>query len=47
MGTLEGRRVLEVVTSYVTAFLDLVIQGKNSPLLDGPVAEFPEVTFQY
>ncbi|THY33996.1 hypothetical protein D6D01_02063 [Aureobasidium pullulans] len=46
-GTLEGHRVLEIVTSYVTAFLDLVIKGKNSPLLDGPVARFPEVAFQY
>ncbi|KAI5235457.1 hypothetical protein E4T42_09706 [Aureobasidium subglaciale] len=46
-GTLEGHRVLEIVTSYVTGFLDLVIKGKNSPLLDGPVAGFPEVAFQY
>lgn len=45
-GTMEGHRALHIVTSYVTAFLDFVILGKRSPLLDGPVPEFPEVTFE-
>lgn len=47
LGTLKGKRALEIVTSYVGAFLDFVIHGKCSALLDGPVVEFPEVTFEY
>ncbi|KAK5116040.1 hypothetical protein LTR85_009322 [Meristemomyces frigidus] len=46
-GTLEGHRALQIVTTYVTAFLDLIILGKRSALLDGPAIGFPEVTFEY
>jgi hypothetical protein len=42
---LDGRRALKIVTTYVTAFLDFVLHGKNSALLKGPVPEFPEITF--
>jgi hypothetical protein len=44
---LKGKRALEIVTSYVGVFLDFVIHGKCSALLDGPVVEFPEVNFEY
>lgn len=47
MGTLGGKRTLQIVTTYVTAFLDFVIFGKCSALLEGPVSGFPEVTFEY
>jgi len=47
LGNMKGKRALEIVTTYVGAFLDFVIYGKCSVLLDGPVAEFPEVTFEY
>lgn len=47
LGTLKGKRALEIVTSYVGAFLDFVIYGKWSALLEGSVGEFPEVTFEY
>lgn len=43
---LNGSRALEIVTTYVTAFLDMVLKCKSSPLLQGPVAAFPEVTFE-
>ncbi|KAK4695280.1 hypothetical protein P7C71_g2449, partial [Lecanoromycetidae sp. Uapishka_2] len=43
---LDGSRALQIVTTYVTAFLDFVLKSKNSPLLQGPVTEFPEVTFE-
>lgn len=45
--TMEGARVLEVVTSYVGAFLDFVLHGRCSEMLEGPKVEFPEVTFEY
>ncbi|PMD12883.1 hypothetical protein NA56DRAFT_712646 [Hyaloscypha hepaticicola] len=47
LGTLKGKRALEIVTTYVGAFLDFVIYGKCSAILDGPVERFPEVTFEY
>ncbi|CZR57814.1 related to PAF acetylhydrolase family protein [Phialocephala subalpina] len=47
IGSMKGERALETVTTYVGAFLDFVIRGKSSDLLDGPVKEFPEVTFNY
>ena len=43
---LNGSRALKIVTTYVTAFLDMVLKYKPSPLLQGPVAAFPEVTFE-
>ena len=43
---LSGARALKIVTTYVTAFLDMVLKGKYSHLLNGPVAAFPEVTFE-
>ena len=43
---LNGSRALEVVTTYVTAFLDMVLKCKYSPLLQGPVVAFPEVSFE-
>lgn len=42
---MDGKRALKIVTTYVTAFLDFVLHGKNSTLLEKPVPEFPEVTF--
>lgn len=47
LGSMEGNRALQIVTTYVGAFLDYVIYGKCSALLEGPVESFPEVTFEY
>ena len=43
---LDGERGLRIVTTYVTAFFDKVLKHKSSPLLEGPVDAFPEVTFE-
>lgn len=43
---LDGKRALAIVTTYVTAFMDMVLKCKPSPLLQGPVASFPEVIFE-
>ena len=42
---MPGTRALQIVTTYVGAFLDHVLKGKTSPLLQGPSKAFPEVTF--
>lgn len=43
---LNGKRALDIVTAYVTAFFDMVLKCHSSPLLQGPVAAYPEVTFE-
>lgn len=47
IGKLKGKRALEIVTTYVGAFLEFVIHGKCSALLEGPVEKFPGVIFDY
>ncbi|WP_412079545.1 alpha/beta hydrolase family protein (plasmid) [Streptomyces xanthophaeus] len=42
---LDGDRADAITRSYVTAFVDTHLRGRNSPLLDGPTARFPEVRF--
>jgi predicted dienelactone hydrolase len=43
-----GERIAEILNRYCLAFFNTFVKGESgrSPLLDGPVAEFPEVTFQ-
>ncbi|TDD25345.1 alpha/beta hydrolase family protein [Nonomuraea diastatica] len=42
---LPGKRSGEITTGYVGAFFDRHLRGKHQPLLDGPSAANPEVTF--
>ncbi|MGO4461429.1 alpha/beta hydrolase family protein [Streptomyces sp. M-16] len=42
---LDGNRVDTITRSYVAAFVDTHLRGRNAPLLDGPSAGFPEVRF--
>jgi dienelactone hydrolase len=46
LGTIDGKRALDIVTIYVTSFFDFVLKGERRRLLDGPSAKFPEVTFE-
>jgi hypothetical protein len=45
IGTIRGIRALEIVSVYVTAFFDFALKGRNSTILDGPSAKYPEVEF--
>ena len=44
-GTIEPMRALIIMNAYTLAFFDYTLLGKASALLDGPSAEFNEVTF--
>lgn len=46
IGTIGGRRVLDVVTSYLGEFFGEFLKGEEGELLDGGSDEFPEVTFE-
>lgn len=45
LGTLDGGRVLDVVTAYVVAFVDFVLRGTESDILKMPSPLYPEMTF--
>jgi predicted dienelactone hydrolase len=45
-GFVGGERGVEITNVYVGAFLDRHLRGWATPLLDGPVAEYPEVEFR-
>lgn len=43
---LSGERGRQLTRDYVAAFFDVQLRGASDPLLDGPAADRPEVTFQ-
>ncbi|MFW9944366.1 MAG: hypothetical protein ACFFB7_05155, partial [Candidatus Sifarchaeia archaeon] len=45
LGTIDGYRMLNILNIYVRTFFDKHIKNTDSPLLDGPSADYPEVTF--
>lgn len=45
LGSIDGYRMLEILTEYVVAFFDTHLMGETSSLLDGPSTAYPEVTF--
>jgi len=45
LGTIDGYRMLDILNIYVRTFFDKHIKNIDSPLLDGPSADYPEVTF--
>lgn len=44
-GPLPGKQALAINRAYLVAFFDATLRGMPSPLLEGTVAEFPEVDF--
>ena len=45
MGATPGDRVIAAQRAYVGAFFDRWLRGRDNHLLDGPSAEYPEVSF--
>lgn len=45
-GPIDGQRVLRIINDYVVAYFDKYLLGIESPLLDGPSSEYPEVEFE-
>ncbi|MFH8405369.1 alpha/beta hydrolase family protein [Streptomyces sp. NPDC018019] len=45
VGTVAPERAVAAQRAYVTAFFDRWLRGRDSGLLDGPSARFPEVRF--
>lgn len=45
LGSLDGERAVDIITTYVQAFMDQVLKGKTSELFDGPSDAYPEIVF--
>ncbi|KAK3641465.1 hypothetical protein LTR56_011278 [Elasticomyces elasticus] len=45
IGEIPGDRVMEIISTYVGAFLDLVLHGRHGKLLEGPSEAFSEVEY--
>lgn len=45
-GPLAGKRVVEINNRYLAAFFEKHLRGRAEALLDGPPAEYPEVSFE-
>jgi hypothetical protein len=45
LGTIDGYRQVNLTRTFVKAFFDFTLLGEPQPILDGPTAEWPEVTF--
>jgi pimeloyl-ACP methyl ester carboxylesterase len=45
-GPIDGLRVNDIINAYTLAFFDQYLKNVANPLLDGPVAAYPEVTFR-
>ena len=42
---IDGQKMLKIMNSYTLAFFNKHLKGRDSPLLDGPSPDFPEVIF--
>jgi hypothetical protein len=45
-GSIDPARALTLTKAYVEAFFGKYLEGKKSPLLNGPAPEYPEITFE-
>ncbi|MGW3422372.1 hypothetical protein [Streptomyces phaeochromogenes] len=45
IGTIDPARAVTVVRTCVTSFFDRWLRERNDHVLDGPSADFPDVTF--
>lgn len=45
-GTIDGKRVMQIIAQYNLAFFDQHLKGQKSALLNGTSADYPEVTFK-
>jgi hypothetical protein len=45
-GPISGHRAHDIVNAYTLAFFDRHLSGKPTPLLDGAVQKYPEVTLE-
>jgi hypothetical protein len=46
LGPIDGQRMERITNAYILAFFDQQLADRNSPLLQGESADYPEVTVQ-
>jgi hypothetical protein len=45
-GSTNGLRAIQIVNTYMLAFFDKYLRGIDTPLLDGPSPDYPEVSLE-
>jgi hypothetical protein len=45
VGTIDPNRATAVQRAYISAFFDRWLRDRDTHLLDGPSARYPEITF--
>jgi hypothetical protein len=45
-GSTDGLRAIQIVNTYMLAFFDKYLRGIDTPLLDGPSPDYPEVSLE-
>jgi len=45
-GTLNGKRTVQIVDTYIIAFFDQYLKNQSSPLLKNPSSGYPEIQFE-
>lgn len=45
LGPIDPQRAVEIMNRYALAFFDKHLRNKDTPLLDGPALDYPEVLF--
>jgi dienelactone hydrolase len=46
VGTIPGERAVGIVNTYIIAFFDRHLRGEDTPFLDAPSPDYPEVIFE-
>ncbi len=47
LGSIDQRRMIQIVNAYLLAFFDRHLKGQTAPLLHGPSADFPDVDYWF
>jgi len=45
LGEVDSARAIQITNAYIRAFFDYYLMEKDTPLLDGPSPDYPEVEF--
>lgn len=45
VGSIDGKRALQIISDYTSGFFDFVLKGEKTGLVNGPSSAYPEVSF--
>jgi hypothetical protein len=45
VGTIDGKRAVTILRTYINAYFDRYLRRRDNRILDGPSPRFPEIQF--